>query len=141
MATITPFSLDFSFLTDMLSMMDKPLYEKNIRPGLMAEIEPTKDVPSTVTKKIEYGDETISVEVRPATQHWALYYMDGMTMCTGPGGIKAHERFLETHIPICRNVEVRDMGVNLGQKLVLAVREATLEYHSNSKGATPHYIH
>jgi len=141
MASVSPFSLNITFMADALSKMREPLYEENIRPELMTEIEPAKGVPETVSKEIEYDNETISVEVRPAYQHWALYYMDGMTMSTGPGGLEAHKRFLETHIPICRNMEIRDMGVNLGQKLVLAVREATLEYHSNSQGATPHYIH
>jgi len=140
MTTLSTFGVDLSTIGDLLSIMNRPLYKGNIRPELMAAIEPTEDVPPTVTKQIEYGEETYSVEVRPATQHWALYYMDGMTMGGGPGGTESHERFLEMHVPICRNMEIREIGVNLDQKLVLAVRDATLEYHANSGPATPHYI-
>ncbi len=143
MATVSRFSLGASTLSDILSTLHEPLYEGNIRPELMSEIEPWSDDPETVMQEIEYGGESRLVEVRPATHHWALYYMDGLTMCGGPGGIEAHNRFLKQHVPVCREVDrLEDLGVNLSQKLALAVVEATIEYYEDSgRGASPHYVH
>jgi len=142
MATVPQSGSLSSIIPDALSKMNEPLYEGNLRPQLMSQIEPWRDNPETVMKEIDYGGETSLVEVRPATQHWALYYMDGLTMCCGPGGIEAHNRFLKEHIPVCREADrLEDLGVNLSQKLALAVVEATIEYYEDRSDASPHYVH
>lgn len=141
MTTISRSSLGTSAVSSMLSTLHEPLYEGNIRYELMSEIEPWGDNPETVMQQIEYGGESELIEVRPATHHWALYYMDGLTMCGGPGGIEAHSRFLKRHVPACREVDrLEDLGINLSQKLALAVVEATIEYYQDSKEASPHYV-
>jgi hypothetical protein len=112
-----------------------PVYENSIHPSVRPLVEcdrPTQTRP-TYTETVEIADTEYDVTVKPATEHWAIYFIDIFTPARSWESSHEFARFMRSHVPMFEGVDELENIVYVAiPEFIRAVARATARYYNEN---------